>query len=374
VAIQPKRIKILYTIPNFDTAGSGKALLNIATRLPVDQFEVEVLCQHTRGMFFETLRASGVLVHVADYTHPMRPLVAGLRHCWQLSRILKRLAPDIIHSFHYAPDYSEPLAARLAGIPWVYTKKNMNWGGASANAWRLRSWLARAIVAQNRQMLSDFFPHSKKVHLIPRGLDVEKYKPQEGSNPPPMSNLITVANLAPVKNIELLLEALEMLLRVHPWLRLVVVGDDANEYGTRLRGVVHDRKLDQAVTFVGKQADPLPFLQNAAVFVLPSRKESSPVALLEAMACGVPVVATRTAGALEMMGDWPEQLIPLDDPGAMASCIQRLLDLSETNRKSIIARQRQRIEERHLIELEMQRHVKMYRTLCWWFGTGLCIH
>ena len=48
-----KRIKILYTIPNFDTAGSGKALLNIAKKLNPDKFEVEIACLHNRGLFFK---------------------------------------------------------------------------------------------------------------------------------------------------------------------------------------------------------------------------------------------------------------------------------------------------------------------------------
>ena len=45
--------------------------------------------------------------------------------CYQLSNIFKKINPDIIHSYHYAADYTEPIAARMAGIKWIYTKKNM---------------------------------------------------------------------------------------------------------------------------------------------------------------------------------------------------------------------------------------------------------
>ena len=61
----------------------------------------------------------------------------------------RKLKPDIIHSFHYGADYSEGLASRIAGIPWIYTKKNMNWGGNSKNGWALRSFFASKILVQN---------------------------------------------------------------------------------------------------------------------------------------------------------------------------------------------------------------------------------
>ena len=69
---------------------------------------------------------------------------------------------DLIHSFHYGPDYSEALAAKIAGVPWVYTKKNMNWGGSSKNSWKIRSILSSHIILQNRDMKNLFFEKYKK--------------------------------------------------------------------------------------------------------------------------------------------------------------------------------------------------------------------
>ena len=116
---------------------------------------------------FNTVKESGIKVHIYQYTTPMKPYIRGLKEVFKISRFFKSIDPDMIHSFHYAPDYSEPLAARLVGIKWIYTKKNMNWGGNSANGWRLRSWLANHILVQNKDMISEFFPKSCKMSSFP---------------------------------------------------------------------------------------------------------------------------------------------------------------------------------------------------------------
>lgn len=358
-----KRIRILYTIPNFDTAGSGKALLNIATRLDRAQFEPHIMCMHDRGEFFKAVTGSGLPIHVFEYTTPMKPYWRGFIQCWKISREFKKIKPDLIHSFHYSADYSEALAARLGGVKWIYTKKNMNWGGDSRRAWWLRTRLASAVVAQNREMVESFFPGMHKVTLIPRGVDVASFRrasPQKKvAEEPPV--LVTVANLAPVKNIEWLITALMHLHREDVRAQLWIVGDSENEYGHRLRRLVRETGLMDAVVFHGKKLDPRSFLHESDVFVLPSQKESSPVALLEAMAAGLPVVATRTAGALEIMGDWPEQLA--DSPEELSQRIREMLELNAAARAQVVHRQYERLETRHTIADEVRSHENLYCSL-----------
>ena len=173
--MKEKRIKILFTIPNFDTAGSGKALLNIVTRLDKKLFEPHIACLHDKGEFFKVVQESGIPIHIFQFTTPMIGRIKGILHCWKISRLMKKINPHIIHSFHYAADYSEALAARMAGIPWIYTKKNMNWGGKSKNGWKLRSFLAAHILAQNTDMIRYFFPYLKNVSLVPRGVDTDEF-------------------------------------------------------------------------------------------------------------------------------------------------------------------------------------------------------
>ena len=141
-----KKIRVLFTIPNFDKAGGGKALLNIASNLNHNLYEPLICCSHSRGNFFEIVKKSGIKIYLHKTNHPMKPRIKGLIKCFRLAKYFKSLSPDLIHSFHYGPDYSEALSSCIAGIPWIYTKKNMNWGGNSKNGWLLRSTFASRIV------------------------------------------------------------------------------------------------------------------------------------------------------------------------------------------------------------------------------------
>ena len=151
-----KKCKILFTIPNFDTAGSGKALLNICKRLDKNYFQPYISCSHSKGYLFKEVISSGIPFYLNQNQVNMKPRLRGLIKCYQLSKFFKKINVDLIHSFHYGPDYSEALAANLAGIPWIYTKKNMNWGGNSKNGWILRSMLSSHILLQNKDMMEFF--------------------------------------------------------------------------------------------------------------------------------------------------------------------------------------------------------------------------
>ena len=86
-----RKIKILFTIPNFDTAGSGKALLKVAQRLDKERFIPEILCMHDRGAFFNVVKESGIKVYVYQYTTPMKPYIRGLKEVFKISRFLKSM-------------------------------------------------------------------------------------------------------------------------------------------------------------------------------------------------------------------------------------------------------------------------------------------
>ena len=117
----------------------------------------------------------GGLIHIFQFTNSMSNRISGIYKCWKISKRLREINPHLIHSFHYAPDYSEAIAARMAGIPWIFTKKNMNWGGKSKNGWRLRSFLACHIIIQNTDMKKEFYLSSLKTTLINRGVNLKEF-------------------------------------------------------------------------------------------------------------------------------------------------------------------------------------------------------
>lgn len=367
-----KKIHVLYTIPNFKTVGGGKALLNIATQLDKEKFDVSIACFHTEGAFFEKVKQTGIPVHVFTFTALMKNRLKGLLDTWRISRKFRKLEADIVHSWHYLDDYTEPLAVRLAGKKWAFTKNNMAWG---SRAWKIRSALANGIVAQNTDMIRDFYPGKRNVALIPRGVNTQEFSPAEPAvfvrekyKLPDNSRVIMcVANLVPVKGVEILIEAFFSIAQSHPDTFLFIVGDNESDYGHKLQALAAGNPNGSRVIFTGKTLQVKEHLSIAEVFVLPTlnmgRQEGTPVALIEAMSMGKYVLASEIAGIRDQLKNYPSHLFPPGDRNALREALQKALALGKDERKTIGQALRQEVINHFTIEREVRDHETFYETL-----------
>lgn len=368
--IKMRKIKILYTIPNFDTAGSGKALLNLALGLDKNKFEPHILCLHDKGAFFKTVKNSGLPVHVFDYLPKERPILSMLTKCWKVSRRFKEINPDIIHSFNYSSNYTEAISARLAGIKWIFTKKNMSWGGSSSNSWKLRSLLAKKIIVQNTDMIKDFYPNSQKTTLIPRGVNISKFEISEPKVEIKKAMgtqihervIITVANLVPVKGIEILIEAFSKISNNHSDWNLWIIGDDSSEYGDFLKQKAKDFGVFEKVRFSGKQLDVVSYLNHAEIFVLPTldKGEGSPVALLEAMANSKLVIGSNVPGIKDQLENFQEHVFQSKNTDDLAEKLSSFFNYKKEEIERIGAIFKEFVSKNYSIESEVKRHEKVY--------------
>jgi glycosyltransferase involved in cell wall biosynthesis len=366
-----ERIRILFTIPNFITAGSGAAMMNIIERLDNQLFEPSVCVSKLGGKLDGRVRDLGLTLIESDFTVPAKPYHQFIKRANESARNFKPYHFDVWHSFHYLDDYSEPIIARLSGSKaWVFTKKNMNWG---RNAWYIRSLLASHIVAQNTDMLIHFYnrwPYRNKVKLIPRGVDINKFKPGIGHQnrfrhqlgiPKERILLGCVANLVPVKGHPTLIEAVSKLEKVH----LLIAGrvDDA-QYKVQLEDQVQGLNIESRVHFLGSVDDIPGFLNEMDIISLPTwdkwRKEGCPVALLEAMACEKACVASNIPGARDIIQDAVNGLmVPPEDVEALSEAIRQLSDdLDFRNQLGRAARKT--ITNDYSIEKEVTAHEMLY--------------
>ena len=366
-----EKIKILFTIPNFDTAGSGKAMLKVAMGLNNDLFEPHIACFHDRGVFFETVRKSGIPVHLLEYTSPERPVLKCLKECWKKRKFFKQF--NIVHSYHYSADYTEGLAVRMAGRKWVFTKKNMNWGGSSARAWKLRSKLANKIAVQNHDMEREFYPGLDKTYYLTRGVDTHEFFPrerdlsllQELGIDTQAKIILCVANLVPVKGIEILLDAFSRLEKENVY--LLIVGDKENDYGQQMQALSQSIPNGDKVFFVGKRLDVWRFHTIADVFVLPTlnqgRKEGSPVSLLEAMASGEAVIASAIPGIKDQLANFPDLMFEAGNAVELKTKLEHLLNLNNADMQDLQKRLVAEIQANFTIEKEIRRHEELYLSL-----------
>jgi len=211
-------VPILFTIPNFISAGSGRAMLNVASRLDRARFSPSVAVLRRGGSLEAELERLGIPLIEAAFTVAPRPLATLAWRAWTAAQPFRKRGFVLWHSYHYLDDYTEPIVSRLAGArSWIYTKKNMSWNHRS---WWIRTFLARRVAAMNTDMLEHYLSpprFRRKSVLLPPGVETETYRP----GIPPRLELRTrlrtpastpvigcVANLVPIKGHTVLIEAM----------------------------------------------------------------------------------------------------------------------------------------------------------------------
>jgi glycosyltransferase involved in cell wall biosynthesis len=211
-------------------------------------------------------------------------------------------------------------------------------GGTMPTIWRglLRAdrllCISRAIADEFRSLE---VPDEQIVH-VPNGVDTDAYRPGTEAERAQMraglgidddvTVLATVGRLAERKAIDVLLHAWSRLPETQRGRALLLVVGDG-ESGPALRTLATDLALEASVRFLGARTDVDMLLRGCDGFVFPSRREGLPNAVLEAMGSGLPVIATRIGGNVDLLGDDEFGLLcPPDDPDALAGAIRRLLD------------------------------------------------
>jgi glycosyltransferase involved in cell wall biosynthesis len=201
--------------------------------------------------------------------------------------------------------------------------------------WRLDKKIEKALFVvcishycRSQGMLFSSPKHWGKMHVIHCG--VEPFLFPLVSQKEGKENLLYVGRLSASKGLPILLESLVILKTSHPNLTLTVVGD--GEDRAAIESMVVELGLPKNVKFVGyqSQAEVRQHLQQSDVFVLPSFAEGIPVVLMEAMAAGLPVVATQIAGVSELVADGISgYLVPPGEPNLLAERLEKLLGDSQ---------------------------------------------
>jgi glycosyltransferase involved in cell wall biosynthesis len=364
-------VPILFTIPNFTTAGSGRAMLNVVERLDRERFAPTICVLKRGGRLEEEIERLGIPYMSAAFTVAARPLATLAMRARSAARAFPSGGFALWHSFHYLDDYTEPLVARWSGAKaWVYTKKNMNW---NARSWRLRTLFASRVAAQNTDMLRDFFAgpvFRRRAVLLPRGVDTERFRPGMPARlglraklgvPEGAVVVGCVAQILPVKGHPTLLEAVARVRGVRLWL----AGRELDEaYAAVLRKRIAELGLEDRVTFLGEVQDVPALLAELDAFVLPTwnewRMEGCPVALLEAMSSGLPCVATDIPGSRDVVeAETSGILVPAKDAAALAAALERLA-ADPALRRTLGEAARGRAVRKYAIEIEVRAHEALY--------------
>lgn len=272
----------------------------------------------------------------------------------RLTRRLRELRPRIVHVTDVFPQAL--LAARLARVPNVvvthHTPELPRRDNLAGRVWTRVGWATRPHV------IYTYGTHpARRAHVIELGIDLERFT--RGKRALDGRIVGNVARLAEQKGQRDLIAAAPQVLERHPDVRFVVAGDG------ELRGELEAlaRPLGDRFVFLGARDDVPDLLASFEVFAYPSRFEGLCLAVIEAQAAGVPVVATPVGGIPENVVDGETGLlVPQRDVHALAQAIVRLLDDSVLARSSA-ERAKQRVLERYSRERMIERTLALYDSM-----------
>jgi len=369
-----KRIVLLHVIDTLGLGGAERFLVELCRALPTDRYQVLVSPVSGDGPWADDLRQAGIeLFPLRVRSH--RELSAALR----LARFMRQRGVEIVHTHLFVGGVFGRLAALLARVPVMVTTEQNAY--APGHLLPRMQVLTDALLARMTDRLvavsqgtRDYLIQVErvppaKIEVVPNAI------PWPRPVPPPQAEAVrrdlgaegrfpflgTVARLTPQKGLSYLLQALTRLRARFPNLYCVIVGE--GELRAELESLARRLGLENHVRFCGLRRDVPAILQNLDLFVLPSLFEGLPVALLEAMAAGRPVVATRVAGSSEVIEDGVNgRLVPPADAVALAEAMAALLNDRE-RAEALARRGQERVRQRYAIDRVARAYERIYEEL-----------
>jgi glycosyltransferase involved in cell wall biosynthesis len=336
----------------------------------------------SEGNLLDMARQMGIEVEqLGGLGREIRP-VADLFTLWQLYRVIRECRPAIVHTHTAKAGVLGRIAARLAGVPVVVHTYHghvlRGYFGPLKTAFfrRLETALNRvtdvAITVSTalRDDLAEMgVAPREKIRVVPLGLDLARFaRPhargelRTACGAGPEEVLIgVVGRLVPIKDIDCFLTAAAQVSRAAARARFAIVGD--GELRAVLERKAADLGLGARLTFVGWRKDLESVYADLDVVVNSSRNEGTPVALIEAMAAGRPVVATAVGGTSDLLGGGARgRLVPAGDPAALARAIVETLDQAEDSARRAHAA-RDYVLSHHSVDRLLHDIDELYREL-----------
>jgi glycosyltransferase involved in cell wall biosynthesis len=269
----------------------------------------------------------------------------SLTYYWGVGPLVSRLRQsfpfDLIHAHFVYPD--GVVAARLGkryGVPVVITEQApwLSWMEKSGRVRRQSLEAVRdsafvvAVSRAVRDSIERLAGTAGQLRIIPNAVDDATFTPAPERGRAGEGQILFVGIFRFVKGLDVLLSAIRQLLERGRRLKLVVVGESFyrsyRREEERLRRMVPELGLERSVAFVGPKSpeEVARYMQASDLVVLPSRAESFGQVLVEALACGTPVVATRCGGPEDIVNDGVGVLVEPENPEALARGIEYVLE------------------------------------------------
>lgn len=373
-------IRICHVITDLSTGGAQAMLARLVAALDGERFTSSVVALGTLEPMGERLRQLGA----APVSLGMRPGQPDPRAVARLARLFSSLQPDVVQTWLYHADLVGGLAAQLAGRPpvvWNIRHSNLDPAANSASTLlaahacaRLSRRLPHTILCNSQAaaaLHAGIGYAEDKLVVIPNGFDAGRWRPDAAAraavrrelgvdDATPLVGL--VARFHPQKDHRTFALAAGRLAARRPDVRFVLIGEGATWQNATLVGWLREAGAAEAALLLGRR-DDMPALTAALdVAVSSSLGESFANTLGEAMACGVPCVATNVGDSAALVGQ-TGVVTPPGDPAALARGMEMLLALGPAGRAVLGAAARRRMVDEYSIERVAARYAELYSRL-----------
>ncbi|MHB9073210.1 MAG: glycosyltransferase [Desulfobaccales bacterium] len=318
-----RHTRLVFLLQDLAFGGTQRQTLELARRLNPARFQVEIWVLAAGEHLTPLADRVGIPVIRLGRRQQVGPAALA-----RLGRRLQHQNLDVLMPLTVVPNIWGRLLGRLAKVPLIIG--NCRGGGAPRQQYERRLWpLAHHIVCNSRaiqRVLTDScgVPAARLTTIL-NGVDTDYFRPP-ASPPAGPPRVLSVARMVPEKDHDTLLAAFHLTAKANPEAELWLVGDGPRLAATR--ELAQRLSISDRVKFIPPREDLRPLLQQASLFVLSSQTEALPNVVLEAMAAGLPVVATRVGGVPELVElnrtGW--LVNPGDAPALAAALSQALAD------------------------------------------------
>ncbi len=367
---------VVHVIFRLDVGGLENGLINLINQMPSDRYRHAIVCLTEATEFSRRLQKSDVEIVCLCKRPGM-----DWRSFLEFFRVLRRLRPTIVHTRNLAAlEYVVP--SMLAGVPGrihgehgrdTYDLHGKNWkylmlrrflnpliSAYTTVSLDLKGWLEKVVGV-----------NPSRLHQIYNGVDITRFSPALSGRPAigpsgflSSESLVigTVGRMLPVKDQLTLVHAFMLLLTHSPelrsYLRLVLIGE--GPLRTQALALLEEADLQDVAWLPGERQDIPELLRGMDIFVLPSIGEGISNTILEGMATGLPVIATRVGGNEELVADGQTgRLVPPSDPKALAEAIREYLPPSVLRLQHGQAG-RQRVERLFSLQAMVEGYLEVY--------------
>lgn len=330
-----KKIKLMQITHDLAIGGLQQVVVNLCRSIDRDIFDVSVLCLRRQGEFVSDVRESGVEIFSLPFQENRTDYFSFVK----VAKILRDEHIEIIHTHNTQPFIDGTLASFFSGVKRrVHTDHARNFPDKRRYmlAEHIMSYFAYRVVGVSEHTSANLISYEKiapeKIRTIENGIDGSRYNIEV--NVSDKKKELGVGIQSPViglgvrlceqKGISFLLQAMPEVIAAVPDIQLLIAGQGHLDQSLQQEAI--DLGIKQHVKFLGPRLDIASLLHVFDIYVLPSLWEGLPMVLLEAMAAGCPVIATKVGGVTRaVQHESNGLLVPAEDSDALAQAIVRLL-------------------------------------------------